>query len=170
MLFECHCAAQSAQLSYSCLPTFHTSSQRLKKKVWKATGRLSSVWIRSLFKQQALALKLALAVSNSNVCSATTRLIVAHLCKSICLFEPSSFFCFDTLLLTESADALESAALFLPRPAPPVALPFSAVPEAAAADLGGRPRRLTGGVSVSALGAAFWLGSTWIRRRNASFK
>lgn len=86
-----------------------------------------------------------------------------YLCKSICRFDPSSFFCFDTLLLTESADELESAALFLPRPAPLVGVPFSAVPEAAAADLGGRPRRLTGGVSISAFGVVFWLGSTWAR-------
>lgn len=78
-----------------------------------------------------------------------------YLCKSICLFDPSSFFCFDTLLLTESADELESAALFLPRPAPLVGVPLSGVPEAAAADLGGRPRRLAGGVSISAFGVAF---------------
>lgn len=84
-----------------------------------------------------------------------TTIFFFYLCKSICLFDPSSFFCFDTLLLTESADELESSALFLPRPAPLVGVPFSVVPEAAAADLGGRPRRLTGGVSISALGAAF---------------
>lgn len=149
---------ESSQLSLQlCLPRFslcHTFVLKIKKK---------DVRIRRLLKQPTLALKLALAVSNSNVCSATTLLIFLYLCKSICLFDPSSFFCFDTLLLTASADELESAARFLPRPAPLVGVPFSAVPEAAAADLGGRPRRLTGAVSISALGAAFWLGSTWAR-------
>lgn len=162
MLFECFCPGQSAQLSYSSVsPLFTLHRPKDKKKKKKRCERQQDV---CLVSGSGVCPKLALAVSNANVCSAATWLIVAHLCKSICLFEPSSFFCFDALLLTESADALESAALFLPRPAPPVALPFSAVPEAAAADLGGRPRRLTGGVSISALGAAFWLGSTWIQK------
>lgn len=86
----------------------------------------------------------------------------SYLCKSICLFVPSSFCCccFDVLMLTAS-DGLESAALFLPLPAPPVgaaALSFSA--EAAAA-LGGRPRRLTGDASVPETGVTFWLASCW---------
>lgn len=90
-----------------------------------------------------------------------------HLCKSICLFDPSSFCCFDILLFTESADELVSAALFLPLPAPPpagaAAPSLSDAAGAAAADFGGRPRRLTGDASVSAFGGAFWLGSTWQR-------
>lgn len=91
-------------------------------------------------------------------------LFPTYLCRSICLFVPSSFCCccFDVLVLTVSADA--SAALFLPLPAPPPAgatVPsFSAAAEAAAA-LEGRPRRLTGDASVPASGVAFWLGTSW---------
>lgn len=148
----------SLQLCHARFSLCHTSVLMIKKKLWKATGLLYKVWLRNLLKQPTP------AVSHSNVWSVTKPAAFLYLCKSICLFVPSSLFCFDTLLLTESADELESATLFLPRPAPPVGVPFSAVPEAAAADLGGRPRRLTGGVSISALGAAFWLGSTWVRR------
>lgn len=87
-----------------------------------------------------------------------------YLCKSICLFVPSSFCCccFDILMLMESAEGLDlgSAALFLPLPAPPVGVTgasFSttATAAAAAAVLGGRPRRLTVDASVSASGVAF---------------
>ena len=104
-------------------------------------------------------------VTEVAICDTISKLL-SHLCKSICLFVPSSFCCcFDTLLFTDSADGLESAALFLPLPAPPpvgAATPsFSATAGAAAADLGGRPRRLTGDASVSASGVAFWLASSW---------
>ena len=83
-----------------------------------------------------------------------------HLCKSICLFDPSSFCCcLDILLFTDSAEGLESAALFLPLPAPPpggaAATSLSVAARAAVAVLGGRPRRLTGDASVSVLGVVF---------------
>lgn len=58
----------------------------------------------------------------------------------------------------ESADTPESAAaLFLPRPplAGAAELSLSAAAAATVADLGGRPRRLAGGASVSAFGGAF---------------
>lgn len=64
-------------------------------------------------------------------------------------------------MLIDSADGFElgSAALFLPLLVPPptgAAPPsLSAATGAAAADLGGRPRRLTGDASVPASGAAF---------------